>query len=169
MTITCLNCFGKFTAPDGASGKKIQCPHCGYSSVVPSGGSDSPPEVTAVILAAQPVPGPIGATTSFYSETKPPVLRPIGLKKECDFCGEEILAKAKKCKHCGETLDPVLRSVEEAGRRANYQRPSITMIQRNYSRPAYHVVEFDHTIHLVLDILTCGAWFPIHLICWACR
>lgn len=27
------------------------------------------------------------------------------LKKQCPFCGEEILSTAKKCKHCGEWLD----------------------------------------------------------------
>ena len=27
------------------------------------------------------------------------------LTKACDFCGERILAVAKKCKHCGEFLD----------------------------------------------------------------
>lgn len=25
--------------------------------------------------------------------------------KRCPYCGEEILAIAKKCKHCGEWLD----------------------------------------------------------------
>ncbi len=27
----------------------------------------------------------------------------------CPFCSEEILATARKCKHCGEMLDPALR------------------------------------------------------------
>lgn len=26
---------------------------------------------------------------------------------------------------------------------------------------------FRHTPHLVLDVLSCGAWIPIHLIVWA--
>jgi hypothetical protein len=26
---------------------------------------------------------------------------------------------------------------------------------------------FNHTVHIVLDVVSCGAWLPIHLICWA--
>ena len=33
--------------------------------------------------------------------------------KPCPFCGEQIMETAKKCKHCGEFLDPVLRSSAE--------------------------------------------------------
>ena len=29
-------------------------------------------------------------------------------KKKCPFCAEEVLVDAKKCKHCGEILDPTL-------------------------------------------------------------
>ncbi len=31
--------------------------------------------------------------------------------KECPFCGEDILVKARKCKHCGEFLDKYARAV----------------------------------------------------------
>ena len=31
------------------------------------------------------------------------------VKKRCPFCAEEILADARKCKHCGEYLDDSLK------------------------------------------------------------
>lgn len=34
--------------------------------------------------------------------------------QECPFCAEQIAARAKKCKHCGETVDVALRKAEEA-------------------------------------------------------
>jgi uncharacterized membrane protein YvbJ len=30
--------------------------------------------------------------------------------KKCPYCSEEILADAKKCKHCGEFLDDILKA-----------------------------------------------------------
>ncbi len=30
------------------------------------------------------------------------------MNKACPYCGESILEVAKKCKHCGEYLDPQL-------------------------------------------------------------
>jgi hypothetical protein len=32
-----------------------------------------------------------------------------------------------------------------------------------------HMVKapFNHGVHIVLDLVTCGTWIPIHLICWA--
>lgn len=35
--------------------------------------------------------------------------------KECPFCSEVIHINAKKCKHCGEISDPVLRKQNEGG------------------------------------------------------
>lgn len=37
--------------------------------------------------------------------------------KECPYCGEKILQKAKKCKFCGEILDPLMREMENLKRR----------------------------------------------------
>jgi TM2 domain-containing membrane protein YozV len=38
------------------------------------------------------------------------------LTKACPFCGEKVLAAAKKCKHCGEVIDVAFRAVEEVRR-----------------------------------------------------
>jgi hypothetical protein len=44
----------------------------------------------------------------------------------CPFCDEPIQATAKKCRHCGETIDPTLRSAEEARDAARRER-SVSM------------------------------------------
>lgn len=38
----------------------------------------------------------------------------IAAQVNCAFCDELISARAKKCRHCGETLDVSLRKAEEA-------------------------------------------------------
>ena len=35
--------------------------------------------------------------------------------KRCPYCGEEILAVAKKCKHCGEWLDEYNQNSQQKG------------------------------------------------------
>lgn len=37
---------------------------------------------------------------------------------QCPFCAELVSLQARKCKHCGELLDPVLRAAEESRRAA---------------------------------------------------
>lgn len=40
---------------------------------------------------------------------------------ECPFCAKDVKATAKKCRHCGETLDIALRRAEEALRASERQ------------------------------------------------
>tara|TARA_B100000678_G_scaffold151939_1_gene126871 strand:+ start:2746 stop:3105 length:360 start_codon:yes stop_codon:yes gene_type:complete len=37
-------------------------------------------------------------------------------RMNCPICDEDISARAKKCRHCGETLDVSMRKAEEAMR-----------------------------------------------------
>ena len=56
------------------------------------------------LVAAREARGPFPSPPS-----TPPPPAPQPQTKACEFCGEEILAVAKKCKHCGEILDATLR------------------------------------------------------------
>lgn len=45
---------------------------------------------------------------------------------ECPFCAEQISVRAKKCRHCGETIDVAMRKAEEA-LRASERRGDVYM------------------------------------------
>jgi TM2 domain-containing membrane protein YozV len=48
--------------------------------------------------------------------------------QRCPYCSEQVFASAKKCKHCGETLDVALRAAEEAKKSSSsQQQPMVFM------------------------------------------
>ncbi|HVH46111.1 MAG TPA: hypothetical protein VM925_27365 [Labilithrix sp.] len=49
------------------------------------------------------------------------------------------------------------------------QHPHYTPTPAAYVQQTTLIFEppFKHTLHVVLDIVTCGIWIPIHLLCWA--
>src|SRR4051812_10831237 len=95
VAVLCPSCKSKLKAPDHLAGRTLTCPSCKSSVDVPAAVRERP-QSRPVSPPARPEP---------EKDTK-----------GCPFCGEDILAVAKKCKHCGEALDPTLRAAQEAAR-----------------------------------------------------
>lgn len=91
---------------------------------------------------------------------------------ECRYCAEKVLAKAKKCKHCGEILDVQMREIELLKKQIN--NPSLVVNNNNNNNaPAVQYVQVKRNYpwfwHLILSLLTGGGWVLIWLICYLLR
>lgn len=180
--VECRTCGSSFTAPDSAEGRTFPCKKCSTSLHVTAFPNSQPGN--ALTYSVEPPP-PSTRIVQYRAEESPPMRRidevvrlspgrQVADYTDCAFCGEEILTKAKKCKHCGEVLDVALRAAEEAKSEARRDTgrgrdrgSSVNIDQRIFVQG--HSAGFNHGMHLVLDLLTLGAWFPIHMICWACH
>jgi predicted RNA-binding Zn-ribbon protein involved in translation (DUF1610 family) len=100
----CPSCATKLCPPGNAAGHKTKCPNCGEPVNI-GGVTPEPPPVAKVYtppVAAVYTP-PSGEGVEVAPEPE---------KKACPFCGEAVLAVARKCKHCGETIDVALHAAE---------------------------------------------------------
>jgi hypothetical protein len=93
ISVECPACHKLLKARDETAGKRIKCPSCGGVLAVP-----------ASAIAAEPVLPEEG-----------------GERRPCPVCGEEIAATARKCRFCGEVLDPELRRKSSGGPRMSRQ------------------------------------------------
>jgi hypothetical protein len=149
IPVTCLTCGARLNAPQEAAGKTVRCPRCEaiLSVVVEVAEAGSQTASTPAIKSSWSEPPPARAT------------------KACDFCGEEILVIARKCKHRGETLDPALRTAEEAKRLAVRSSGSAAAASTVVIHKGTEY-RFPHLLHLFLTLVTCGIWLPLWIIHW---
>ena len=80
--------------------------------------------------------------------------------KECPFCSEDVKLNAKKCKHCGETLDVALRAAEDSQKSNN--SPNVFMNAGGGGGSSQIAKQnFPHALHFFLAIVTMGMWLII--------
>jgi membrane protein YdbS with pleckstrin-like domain len=91
--IICV-CGHRFFITDQQLTGHVTCPSCGRALI-------------PVVTPQQPAnaPNPTENPSPTNSPTEPAIATTAEPTKRCPFCGEVILAIAKKCKHCGEFLD----------------------------------------------------------------
>lgn len=116
ITVSCPSCASKLKAPDHLAGRTLACPRCKTPVAVPSSAHPGPAPRQA-IKPPPPVPRPPAELVVEVVPGADAVAVPAAPPyKPCPFCSEQIRADARRCKHCGETLDPALRAAEEERR-----------------------------------------------------
>jgi len=164
ISIHCPTCGSQALASDDYVGKKVVCPRCNATITV-----TAPVDPSINLLEVIPIAAPVSPT---------PPAGPVAVEqwdvelvpqsaqfKTCDFCGESILVAARKCKHCGEMLDPSLRADEEAQSSADRAgtpagRGSSVVSGRGSGKAIAWLVG----IPLCVCILACGGCLTVGLV-----
>jgi DNA-directed RNA polymerase subunit RPC12/RpoP/ribosomal protein L40E len=178
ISFSCDGCGKRFTVGDQAAGKTGKCPGCGGKIVAPALPIVGQSRVIAVKESAE-----IVQSRSMPSEPS----RHLTEYKACLYCGESILVNAIKCRYCGEMLDERLRTQVVPQHAAPIQQPPQYFPQpaqpivhvplhvnqhthiAQHTQVIVHKVPFNHLLHFVLTVITCGAWFPVWIIMWLCH
>ncbi len=97
IEVKCSHCNRLHKVKEEHGGRTAKC-SCGTRFNIPSVG-------TELIVAHEEA-----------SASRAPMQAQRRETKACPLCGEDVALLAKKCKHCGEILDPTLRELQEVKR-----------------------------------------------------
>ena len=92
---------------------------------------------------------------------------------DCPYCSEPIHRKSKKCKHCGEILDPQMREIEYL--KSQKHAPQVFMNAGGGAAAAAAASglgtlrRFRHWLHILLVIVTGGLWIPVYILMYLFR
>ncbi len=94
----------------------------------------------------------------------------------CPFCDEQVSINAKKCKHCGETIDVAMRKAEEALRATKSHAQVAPQVFMNAGGGGgasgggfQQLRPWGHGGHIIMSILTLGMWLPVWLLLFVIR
>jgi len=111
----CKGCGKKYKVEDDWAGKKVKCKKCNQKMNIPEASRDYVENSSRALektnvgerkKSNQTVPSQDSANYQYNSnkQEESSQYKITEEKKSCQFCGEEILKVAKKCKHCGEFI-----------------------------------------------------------------
>ena len=105
--LSCSECGSPIYIEESSIGSEVRCSRCGQEYTVSAEEAD------------QPKPGATRRAPAGDTHVPPRIPAPLDESpryKQCPYCSERILHGARKCKHCGEYLDPALRRSLDSGR-----------------------------------------------------
>lgn len=126
IRVKCSGCGKTIVGGEDWAGKRAKCPKCSTVVEFPAPTTFVSPDIEEPSEAwlGGPVPTQPPLTTfdsplTSAASPPPPIQHPrpspaVEDKVRCPFCQELIVGTAKKCKHCGEIIDPVLKELRNS-------------------------------------------------------
>lgn len=84
--------------------------------------------------------------------------------RDCPYCGEPVLIKAQKCKHCGEFFVGLRTSTP-----ASSAPTQVFMNAGGGAVGGHYLRRWGHLRHLLLSVITAGLWVPIWVLLYINR
>lgn len=159
----CPFCSATSKAPANQRGMNSRCPECREPIKVPFADGDVAGDPFEEIgTENQPPAAPVPACIS----APPPVrVNQAGVAQEaasqpeisCPYCGEFILAVARKCKHCGEMLDSDLRASRQ-------EQPTNQIVVQQVVQQQTAIVDYGSRKSVALAIILAFLFGPLGML-----